>query len=122
MLDADLIWILHMVLICFVVLVPFIGHPGLVLINLIFMIGIAFHWILNNNVCCLTEFESFLRGIDDRSETFFGKLIGPVYGLNNSWSQWIGLLFLITVSVLKLKDAFKKRNDVAHDSMHSGQV
>jgi hypothetical protein len=108
MLAADLIWIFHVLLVFFVVLVPFVGHPGLVLINLIFMIGIAGHWILNNNVCCLTEFESFFRGIDDRSETFFGKLIGPVYGLNNSWSQWIGLLFLIAVSIWRLLKAWRE--------------
>lgn len=123
MLTANIIRIIHLVLICFVVLVPFIGHPALVLINLVLMLGIAAHWALNNNVCCLTEIECILRGVTDRSETFCGKLIGPVYGLNNSSSQWIGLLFLIAVSVLKLKDAIEKRkNDLANDPMHRREV
>jgi hypothetical protein len=110
---ANLIWLLHMTLICFVVLTPFVGPLLFVFIDLVFMLGIAGHWALNSNVCCLTELEHALRGITDRSELFFEKLFGPVYGLNNSSSQWVGLIFLIAVCVWRLLKAwneYKERN------------
>ena len=105
---ANLIWLIHMILICFVVLVPFVGPLHFVLLDLVLMIGIAGHWLLNSNVCCLTELECLLRGITDRSESFFERLVGPVYGLNNCSSQWIGLIFLVCVCVWRL---LKARSD-----------
>ena len=115
---ANLIWLIHMALISFIALVPFIGSIPLVLIDLVLMLGVAGHWLLNSNVCCLTELELFLRGLTDRSETFFGRLVGPVYGLNNNSSQWVGLLFLIGVCIWRLLNVwtkYKKRTGMLAD-------
>ena len=118
---ANLIWFLHMVLICFIVLVPFVGPLLFVLLDLVLMLGVAGHWALNSNVCCLTELECALRGITERSESFFERLVGPVYGLNNSSSQWIGLSFLLGVCVwrlLKARSEYIKGNGMlANDPM-----
>ena len=110
---ANLIWFLHMLLICFIVLVPFVGPLLFVILDLVLMLGVAGHWALNSNVCCLTELECALRGLPERSESFFERLVGPVYGLNNSSSQWIGLGLLIVVCVWRLLKAwneYKERN------------
>lgn len=110
---ANLIWLIHMALICFIVLVPFVGSVPVVALDIVLMLGVAGHWLLNSNVCCLTELECLLRGISDRSESFFERLVGPVYGINNNSSQWIILLFLLSVCIwrlLKASNEYKQRN------------
>ena len=118
---ANIIWVLHMILICFIVLTPFIGPLLFVILDLVLMLGVAGHWALNSNVCCLTELECALRGLPERSESFFERLVGPVYGLNNSSSQWIGLSFLLGVCVwrlLKARNEYIKGNGMlANDPM-----
>ena len=108
---ANLVWLFHMAVICFVVLVPFLGSLPFVLMDLVLMLGIGGNWLLNSDVCCLTELECALRGMTDRSQSFFGRLVGPVYGLNNNSSQWIGLTVLISICIwrlLKERDKIKK--------------
>lgn len=97
---ADLIFLLHILIFLFVVLVPFIGSPLLVLLNLIFMIGILFHWVLGSDVCALTVLESYIRG-QPMTETFFGRLFGPMYRIDFKTSKLI-LMCLIIFSILKL--------------------
>jgi len=97
---ADIIFLLHILIFLFVVLVPFFGSPLLILLNLIFMIGILFHWILGSDVCALTVIESHLRG-QPMTETFFGRLFGPMYRIDFKTSK-ILLLILILISIKKL--------------------
>jgi len=97
---ADIIFLLHILIFLFVVLVPFFGSPLLILLNLIFMIGILFHWILGSDVCALTVLESHLRG-QPMTETFFGRLFGPMYRIDFKTSK-ILLLILILISIKKL--------------------
>jgi len=97
---ANLIFLLHILIFLFVVLVPFIGPPLLILLNLIFMIGILFHWMLGSDVCALTVLESYLRG-EPMTETFFGRLFGPMYRIDFKTSKVL-LLLLILLSIKKL--------------------
>lgn len=69
------------------------------------MTGIMIHWSLNNQVCCLTEFEKLCRGKECDSETFFGQLVGPVYTLNQqNQIAWIVILFLFAFNLKKFYD------------------
>ena len=99
---ANLIWCLHVLLILFIVLAPFTGDALIILLNLVIMAGIMFHWIVNNQVCCLTELEKICRGKECDSETFFGNLVGPVYSANSNMYSWILILILFAYNLKKL--------------------
>ena len=75
---ADFIFGLHVLLFLFVVLTPFIGSPDLILIDLMLMVSVYFHWILRDNTCVLTVIEKTLRGTPDDKQTFFGQLFGQI--------------------------------------------
>lgn len=59
---------------------------------------------MNNDNCCLTELEWRIRGID-RGETFFARLVQPVYQLNRTTESnvlYIVTIMLWLVSVVRL--------------------
>lgn len=100
---ADLVSFIHWWMLCFVCLVPFIGDMYFIVVNLVFMFGIMFHWFLNSNVCALTILEKTLRGVADDGQTFFGKIFGKVYSVaNDSPIYWYGIVFLVIVSLIKI--------------------
>jgi hypothetical protein len=102
---ANLIKCIHILLIVFLVLAPFTKDSLIICLNLIVMTGIMIHWSLNNQVCCLTEFEKLCRGKECDSETFFGQLVGPVYTLNQqNQIAWIVILFLFAFNLKKFYD------------------
>jgi hypothetical protein len=100
---ANLVYWSHFALSAFVLLTPFIGPDRWVLINLLFMLGIALHWVLNNNVCALTMLEKKLRGTQDDNSTFFGQVFGRAYTFGRDDQVcWAILVFLILVSASKV--------------------
>ena len=106
---ADLIWIFHLALIAFVITTPFRNNQPLLLFNLILMVAIVTHWITNNQICCLTVCEKMLRGKTDDNDTFFGKLISPVYKFANEDTISHGImggLIVLTLIRIRWKEAF----------------
>lgn len=100
---ADIVNIIHKIVVLFVIGVPFFGNIPVLLINLVFMFGIMFHWALNSNVCALTVLEKTLRGTSYDGETFFGQLFGKIYTINNNSSiYWIGILILVGITLFRL--------------------
>ena len=100
---ADIISFIHAWILSFVILVPFIGEIYFVLVNLMFMFGIMFHWYLNSNICALTLLEKALRGVAEDGETFFGQIFGKVYSIgNDSPIYWYGIILLVIVSLIKI--------------------
>ena len=97
-----IIFLIHIGIIAFVSLTPFIGSDLFVLVNLIFIAGIMIHWYLNNDVCALTVLESYFRGLP-MGETFFGRIFGPVYTIGvESTICWTTLMVLVAVSTKRL--------------------
>ena len=102
---ADFIFGLHVLLLLFVVLTPFIGTPEWILIDLMLMVSIYLHWIVNDNTCALTVLEKTLRGTPDDKETFFGRLFGEMYtfGRDNKLS-WAIIVVLMLVATYRSKE------------------
>lgn len=102
---ANILFILHVFIFLFVVVTPFTNYDILILLNMVFMMGIFLHWIVNNNICALTVLEKKLRGKENDEETFFGKLFGSVYTFGKdekiSWIILIGLILFSLIKVIK---------------------
>lgn len=100
---ANILFILHIFIFLFVVVTPFTNYDILILLNMVFMMGIFLHWIVNNNICALTVLEKKLRGKENDEETFFGKLFGHVYTFGKDEKiSWVILIGLILFSLLKV--------------------
>ena len=100
---ADLILYTHSLISSSVLLIPFFADTELILLNIFFMMLIAVHWILNNNICALTVIEKILRNTRDDEETFFGRVFGKIYSLgNDSHMYWIVLGCLFLISLIKI--------------------
>ena len=119
---ADLIYVIHLCVLAFVIIVPFTSNQKALVIEMGLLLAIMFHWITNNQVCCLTEFEKILRGETDDQQTFFGKLVGPVYSFGKDSQMYQVILFVLimitlykvrpleALEVKQLRDLFTKWN------------
>ena len=80
---ANIIALLHLILVIFVVSTPFVTDNPLILLFYSFIVfSIMFHWITNNDMCVLTLIESKLRN-KKSNQTFMGRLISPVYRVSS---------------------------------------
>lgn len=99
-----LIITIHIMLILFVVIVPFFGSNYLLLIHSIIVPFIILHWIVNDNTCVLSIMEMKIReklgNRDvDRNECFTCNLIDPIYNLRANYDDYSKLIYLITISL-----------------------
>lgn len=95
---ANCISIFHSMIICFILLAPFLDIPSLLILHITFSVSLLVHWWGNSNVCSLSVIESKLRGLN-YTESFTHKFIAPVYDISKTtWSR----LCTITVIVLMI--------------------
>ena len=95
---------MHLILVIFIILTPFItNRPSILCLHLTVLFGIIIHWCTNSNVCCLTTLESYFYNTNP-NETFFGKLVGPVYDMSDKQVRILTYIFFIlsTVNVIYL--------------------
>lgn len=80
---ADFIWLIHLLIIIITISIPFSNNR----LHREFFIGlfpfILWHWITNDDACVLTELEMRYRNCD-KNESFFYKLISPIYVIENN--------------------------------------
>lgn len=128
---VKLIQLIHILVRIFIIAVPFIGGEYMLTIHVIIIPFIMLHWATNQTVCALTELEKMARGGCKDEDTFFGKVITPIYK-NESFvgtiispfytiedketekmAVWIGLtlLWLITLFRLQQTDFAQLRAD-----------
>ena len=102
-----IIQIIHWALVLFVLLVPFFGSEYYLTIHLIIVPFIVLHWITNQSVCALTEIEKYMTGKETDGETFFGKIMEPVYKFHKQENEDLflyGLMaVLFTMTFIKLQ-------------------
>ena len=116
-----LINLIHLLVILFVIIVPFTNYTFLLLIHSVIVPFIMLHWLLNNDTCAITEAERFIRvqmnggnPVKD-SECFTHKLVGPIYNFisenpNYSKYTWGITISLWFISLFKLHLSNKKGN------------
>lgn len=92
---VKLIQLVHLLLILFILLGPFLIKEKEILLFYIVMVSfIIFHWILSSDVCALTLLEQWVTG--NASEfTFVGRLVKPVYNITNRHIMVLTVILLL---------------------------
>jgi hypothetical protein len=86
---------LHLLVIVFVIIGPFICSSKMNLLFYISMIVfIMIHWVLMNDTCFLTLMEQFFTGRKSE-ETFIGKIVKPVYNVTSREINNITIMLLL---------------------------
>jgi len=104
---ATFIRVLHFILVMFIIGAPFSSSEYLLSLHLVIVPFIMLHWLTNQTVCALTEMEKLVTGKTCDDETFFGKIVGPVYKFRTQREEnlflWTMLIGLWMVTFIKLK-------------------
>lgn len=108
--------IIHILLVLFVVMAPFLNDNFLLLIHIMIVPFILLHWLMNDNNCSLTLIEKSLRkklyGSSDFT-CFTCQLIEPVYDFNKNFDKMTIVLYAVTIilimiSVYNMYNKYKK--------------
>lgn len=78
---ANVVMLLHWVLVGFLVYSPFSPYPALWVLSTVSLIFILSHWCMpgpHQDTCALTLLERYLRGCDSK-ESFMHQIVSPVY-------------------------------------------
>lgn len=78
---ANIIKLFHILVILFIIIIPFIKIPILLFLHIIFVLCILCHWYLNSNICFLSILEAQLRGTN-RYNTYTHQFIAPIYDMS----------------------------------------
>lgn len=112
----NFITIVHVFIIFFIIITPFTNINYLLTLHVLIVPFIMFHWILNNNTCCLTLAEKQIRKklklSTNKEECFTCQLIEPIYDFNNDKGEFSIFIYTITIilwfiSVSKLYNKYK---------------
>jgi hypothetical protein len=109
---AAMIRLLHAMVVVFVVIVPFMNYPQLLVLHITFCISLLVHWWGNNNMCSLSVLESKLRGLD-YTQSFTHSIIAPIYDISQTeWSAvcYVATFALMIISIHQLRQS-KNWND-----------
>lgn len=103
----QLITLIHILVILFIVIVPFTNSTYLLLLNAIIVPFIMLHWVLNDNTCVLTLIEKNIRerlyGIKPKKEECFTcNLIEPIYDFKNNHNSMSTAIYVITFALWAL--------------------
>ena len=94
---ANIIWLIHLIIVLFMLLAPFSKIPALLILHITASGSLLMHWYFNSDICSLSLLESNLRGLHYK-ETFMNSIIGPVYTI----PYYEMTIFLMLVSLLNL--------------------
>ena len=101
---ANIIYFFHILIILFVIIIPFINIPLILLLHIVFCLCLFVHWYQNSDICCLTLFEAHMRGIN-KMDTIVQQFIGPIYNISELKLNkiiWIITIILLLVSIYNL--------------------
>ena len=114
----NIILFIHLCVVLFVLIVPFMNSNYLLLIHSIIVPFIMIHWILNNNTCALSLMEKQIRkkmnnniSVDD-NDCFTCRIINPIYDFKSNFDQFSNFIYFITtilwlISLHKLYTKYK---------------
>jgi hypothetical protein len=114
-----IIQVIHLLFALFIILTPFFGNEYFLSLHFLFIPLMLAHWATNQSTCVLTEVEKFVRGSKVDEDTFFGKIIGPVYKFKTQREEnlfvWTAAITLWLVTLVKLQTTgfVKLRSDFA---------
>ena len=82
---ADIVRLIHLALVIFVVVTPFIGKHAswsVLVLHCMTVITLVVHWMTGQSACFLTMMESALRGIPT-GKSFMHSIVSPVYQIED---------------------------------------
>lgn len=93
-----LISIIHAILLLLALVIPFSSNNLCIMMYVLFVPFVVFHWLLNNNMCSLTLLEKYIRtklGNDkiENVDCFTCRLIHPVYDFVNNYNNFSNLIY-----------------------------
>ena len=99
-----LINIIHLIVIIFVLAAPFSNSNYLLLLHIIVIPFIVLHWLLNNNTCCLTVAEKYIREKNtgtsiEEGDCFTYQLVAPIYDFTKDHKSFSTIIYLLTLSL-----------------------
>ena len=113
MIVTAFIKLIHLLVFLFLVVAPFTGSEYLMSMHLLIVPFILLHWATNQSVCALTEMEKLVTGKKCDEETFFGKVVGPVYKFKTQKEEnlfvWTAMITLWFITFVRLQ-----KTDFAH--------
>ncbi len=96
-----IITLLHILLVIFVIVTPFINSNYFLLLRALFIPFLILHWICNDNTCVLTIIERNLRkqiyGKVDEEDCITCRLIEPVYDFRKNYATFTIIIYVITI-------------------------
>ena len=104
---ANLCWVLHIVFVAWVVLVPFTNNEPMLVLHLIVMPFLWFHWMLGDDTCALTMMERHLRGVPSE-DSFFHNLVSPVYKIRDQDVRTVSKVASVALWLLTLRKVMKR--------------
>ena len=116
---ANFIKVIHFLLVVFIIVTPFCGTPYMLSMHFMILPFIMAHWLTNQSVCALTEVEKLLTGKDCDDDTFFGKIVGPVYKFKTQREE---NLFVWTLLIALWGVTFVRLNNTNFDYLRAEKV
>lgn len=100
----NLIRLCHILVIMFIVLVPFFNNNYFLLLHSICVPFIMLHWLVNDNTCALTLAEQHIREQMsgkpcDKNECFTAHLIEPIYDFKANNEDLSIIIYVITIGL-----------------------
>jgi len=103
---VKLIQLVHLLLCLFIVLGPFFIKDKEILIVYVLMVSfIIFHWVISSDVCALTLLEQWVTGKPSEF-TFVGRLVNPVYNVKNRHIM-VFTVILLLIAFTRLVHSYK---------------
>jgi len=86
LLYMNIIFVIHLFMLVAAVIVPmFVKDVRWLEMYSLFIPFVFFHWITNDDTCCLTQLEVYLTG-QEKSKTFMSRVLDPVYNVSDDAS------------------------------------
>ena len=79
----NIIFFIHLVLFIATLVIPFLKNTQLLEMYSILIPFIFYHWSVNDDTCALTQMEMYVTG-NTKEETFFGRIMGPIYMMEDT--------------------------------------
>ena len=86
LLYMNIIFFIHLLILIAGIFVPvFVKDVRWLEMYSLFIPFVFFHWITNDDTCCLTQLEVYFTG-QDKAKTFMSRVLDPVYNVSDDAS------------------------------------
>jgi hypothetical protein len=95
----NIIFLIHTLIFITSLVVPFTSNVNWLKMYSVIIPFVFYHWAINDDTCALTILESRLTGTEEKN-TFFGRLMGPIYTIDNETSDQVVKSILFSLWLL----------------------